>query len=436
MNIIPNTLRVCLTIVGLLVATTSFAATLTVDGKDNINADRKAIQRAIDKADPGDVILLKGTFQLDGTSVKVNKSDLTVEGEVDGDGNPTTLIKGILDANGNPVTEFPGSGYINRGIEVQATPDNPILVSNVVVKDLKMDGHNRTVSMSSVLTSSNLCADIVTSLGVKDIIVENIHGDNNVRGPQSFGAAENVEFRDLNIENTHSIGMIISGGTAGCYLQDSQVPDVTIPVVNGICQNNTTDPLSPVPANGLGCPVCDEDIDPADDPDTECDPSSDVALGNLNNAVIADSFINVLPIGPISVTPIAFNMQGDNSNVLLEDNTFAGGIASVALFGASTNVILTHNLIKDGGNSPFDFLKFSGLYLSGTGHILEDNQYENNFAGLPIQVGDEVVPADIWLRPGALDNIINESKDVILLDDSDKTSDNKVHGRGALKPNM
>src|SRR5262252_2176918 len=79
-----------LTILTLSFARSVNAATIELDCANG--GDRETIQQAIEAANPGDTILLKGTCYLDdGQPIFIDKSQLTLSGDPGG----TTVVKGL-----------------------------------------------------------------------------------------------------------------------------------------------------------------------------------------------------------------------------------------------------------------------------------------------------------------------------------------------------
>ncbi len=327
-----------------LPVTASAGSVVHVTGVNNAAVDRQAIQAAIDSA-PGKKakVELHGIFQLDGTTIVIERSNLTLQG---GPGGATLL--GVLDGFGRPDGGPNGlCNLFNRGIEIRGP--NPI--KNILIKGLTLVGHCRAVSVigTSALTPPGDAA-------VRNVVVKNNQMQNNLRGLQSFGAATDIVFKDNLIIDAHSIGILVQGDPGGA----------------------------------------------------------------LSGAIIKN---NVSATSGVILDAIPFQISGPNSDVLIRENTFQGGIAAVGLFGPATNVVVSENWILDGGTQGFDGVRLGGVLVGvglfgipADGYVIEDNVYQNNVASEPLFTLN-LVARDVWLADTSSNNEVTEEQGTVVLDE-------------------
>ena len=178
---------------------------IKVVGQNDIHVDRQAIQDAIDSApEKKAVVELRGTFQLDGTPIIVDRSHLTLRG-----GRKGATLLGVIDEVGLPE----GGELFNRGIQINGED----LVEDVVIKNLTLIGHFRAIQMGDIAaTGGLLCGELVVTPGVEDIVVKNNRMENNVRAVQVNGSAEDIEIRNNEIHGSLEGGIIFLGGQIDC----------------------------------------------------------------------------------------------------------------------------------------------------------------------------------------------------------------------------
>ena len=325
-----------------LPVTASAGSVVHVTGVFNAAIDRPAIQAAIDSA-PGKKakVELHGLFQLDGTTIVIERSNLTLQGASEG-----ALLVGVLDEFGRPDGGTNGMCNLsNRGIEIRG----PQPIENIVIKGLALFGHCRAVSVigTSALTPPGDAA-------VGNVVVMDNHIQNNLRGLQSFGAATDIVFKDNLIIDAHSIGILVQGDPGGA-------------LSGAIIKNNVS----------------------------------------ATSGVLLDA----LPI----------QIGGPNSDVLIRENTFQGGIAAVGLFGSATNVVVSENWILDGGTQGFTGFTLGGVLVGFTGdtadgYVIENNVYQNNVASEPL-FSLNLVARDVWLWDTSSNNEVTEKQGTVVLDD-------------------
>lgn len=328
------------------------AKTITVIGQNDINVDRQSIQDAIDSSPEKETkVKLKGIFQLDGTSIKANRSDLTLQG-IQG----ATLL-GLVDGNGLPQIP-PVCSCSNRGIEVRNSSLGSI--ENIVIKGLILSGFTQAIRLSGPNAEEPVTAQ------VNNVVVKNNQIHNTNIGIFSFGGVSNVDAKHNTVTDAYLRGMEIIG---------------------------------------------DE-------------------VGSLSNTIVKN---NIFKISASSNAPIsfAFEIFGPASDILVKNNVIWGGLAAVALFSPGTNVtnvVLTKNLIRDGGSVGLDFLRAGGVLLgsefaglTSSGFVVENNSYENNqaieFFVPPPGQPQPLVPRDVWLEVASDSNFVKEKLGTIVLDD-------------------
>jgi len=325
-----------------LPVTASAGSVVHVTGVFNAAVDRPAIQAAIDSA-PGKKakVELHGLFQLDGTTIVIERSNLTLQGASEG-----ALLLGVLDEFGRPHGGDNGlCNLSNRGIEIRG----PQPIENIVIKGLALFGHCRAIS---VIGSSELTTTGDALVG--NVVVKDNHIQNNLRGLQSFGAATDIVFKDNLIIDAHAIGILIQGDPGGA-------------LSGAIIKNNVS----------------------------------------ATSGVLLDAF-------PIQI-------GGPNSDVLVRENTFQGGIAAVALFGSATNIVVSENWILDGGTQGFNGFRLGGVLVGfdgdpTSGYLIENNDYAGNIASITLfQQPNE--PRDVWLWDTSSNNEVTETLGTVVLDE-------------------
>ena len=144
----------------------------------------------------------------------------------------------------------------------------------------------------------------------------------------------------------------------------------------------------------------------------------------LSNVIVKH---NAFSTRPSTVpTPIVFQGEGDNSNIVITHNTFEGGLVSIGLFGDPTNFVVRKNCIKDGGSQGVPGLRGGGILVglelfgfTASGYTVENNSYENNFSdfgGIPAE------QRDVWLTTLSSNNSVIERIGTVVLDEGNSNS--------------
>jgi hypothetical protein len=162
--------------------------------------DRALIQTAVNNAGSGDVLMLVGTCQLDGTRVFITKSNLTITGAGKA-GNWSTVVQGIASAGGTPEGDQ-GSTFFNRGFQIGDDSGNS-QVKNVDISNIKFSTLHRGVIVDpQVGQTTTQCSGATVGTGsASSIVVENNWFDNDDRSAQVFGTANNVAFQNNLVTN-------------------------------------------------------------------------------------------------------------------------------------------------------------------------------------------------------------------------------------------
>lgn len=246
-----NILRL-LFIFTLLFSSTIFASTITVQGQNNSNVDRAAIQSAINSASSGDVIKLMGVFQLDGQQIFINKSNLTIQG-AGAAGNWSTVINGQT-TGGIPNGDINGN-YNNRGFGFGPTTG---IISNVTIQNIKFTGLNRAISVSPSFqtTSTNCSAITITQGSANNINIQNNWFDNDIRAVDSFGTSNHVSVINNLLSNIQSRGILFIGTITTCSPFPPGYILIGLPKFTNISgntiQNDTSDfPIEVLAADNL-----------------------------------------------------------------------------------------------------------------------------------------------------------------------------------------
>lgn len=234
-------LAVSHSLVLLLLAVAALADGPTVvDGQNDSDVDRQAIQDAIDRADDDDAVVLRGTFQLDGERVFL-RQEVQLRGvarDDDGDGRRNedwadgvdndgdgvideddwnTVLRGLVDVNGQPLGDLADGTLFNRGISIEGLGDD---VEDIEIRDIAFTGFHRAVSVLPDLRDRGSvfgCDDVVPTDGeLEELRLRRNRFTNNTRAVQLFGAVEEAEIRG-NVVVGGGVGQVLLvGGLVGC----------------------------------------------------------------------------------------------------------------------------------------------------------------------------------------------------------------------------
>lgn len=322
----------------------------------DISSDRQMIQDAINKAKPGDTIKIIGTCQLDGSSINIVKSNVTLTG-VGKDGNWGTVLKGLTTPSGSPMRDgvAPTVNYFNRGIRIGPTDMN---ISNVTISNIKFQSLNFAVDViPEVSSSSNRCDAYTGSSGTgSNIIVSSNLFDNNWGAIEVLGQSNNVQIKDNLVTNAVHYDFVIWG---------LNPPHYCINVVPGH------------QLISLGAP---NNISITGNVNQNDNWFISLDVINANHALVANNKLTNANGGEIVF------MSGD-TNTLVTNNIFDGGgqstgfyisdaaFASNASSLSSSNVNITNNQINN---------TYPGILLdsSTTGYKITANQFNGTIYGI------------------------------------------------------
>lgn len=304
-------------------------AQVKLQGQNDANVDRQAIQDAIDSA-PGEnlTVKLKGIFQLDGQDLIVDRSDIVIKGEKSG----ATLL-GKLGPDGLPIDDI--DNFPNRGFLIGS--ENPL--TNVEIKDLAFSGFRTPIF---------------------------VRGEENAIG--------GVSVRNNNLENS-IFGVVVTGASSDIFIADNIVLGATDTAIN-------------VFSTGAGDV---RDITIVDNHLADA-LGAGLYIAQVSGAIIANNFMSTsnlyVFLAPFFVDGLVnsgFRVEG---NVIQ-----GGSVAAILLGDASDFVVTRncfrdggtqgHPFFSGGGIQV-------GYYLfgfTGSGFEIADNSYEGNVAaGVPRDV--------------------------------------------------
>ncbi len=119
--------------------------------------------------------------------------------------------------------------------------------------------------------------------------------------------------------------------------------------------------------------------------------------------------------------PTGLQAEGDNTNILVTQNTFDGGVTCMSLVGNPTDFVVKKNLVTNGGSQGLPGFGSGGiavglelLGVTASGYTIENNRYENNVAtygGIPAE------RRDVWLGSLSSNNSVTECIGTIVLDE-------------------
>ncbi len=236
-------------LLALMTTAATFASPQThvVVGMDNVAVDRTAIQSAIDGAQAGDTVELRGMFQLDGESILVGTSDLTIVGQsldndgdgahnedwadgIDNDGDGLVdeddwdaILQGVDDGSGGPAGDaFPDR--FNDGIEILGFDG---ALSGIEISDIKFTRLNRAIYLFPDYDDAGTvlaCASSSPTSGeLDDVEIEDNLFDNGNRGVELLGRIEKLSIEDNRFANMASQAIVMFGEGIGCAEADGSV---------------------------------------------------------------------------------------------------------------------------------------------------------------------------------------------------------------------
>ena len=370
-----------LIIVSLLTANIAGAAPgaqVKLAGQNDALLDRPAIQAAIDSA-PGQrlTIKLRGTFQLDGHDLIVDRSDLVIKGDRGG----ATLL-GKLGSDGLPIDDI--NNFPNRGFLIESV--DPL--TNIEIKDLGLSGFRTAVFIKGQLNE------------ISDVQVKNNHVENSLFAVTAIGAVS-----DIMIANNTAIGLsnagitvfgTVEGQPTGLQIVDNHISEV----LEGLFIRDVSDAII---ANNYS----EGQID-------------GLYILDISNAIIANNYLSTYSPAA-SATP--FLAGGTNTGILVESNTTQGGAIGMLFFDDATDFIITRNCVRNGGTEGIPFFRSGGIRvgfdpfgLTGSGFEIMNNSYSGNVAG------DPGVPSDVWLDVGSSNNFVAERASAVVLDEGASNS--------------
>ena len=220
--------------------------TLVVEGQDDVVVDRPAIQAAVDGASPGDTIELRGTFRLDGTSILVSTSRLTIAGQsidndgdgvenedpadgVDNDGDGSideddwdARLEGVDDGAGGPAEDlFPNR--FNDGFELRGGGD----LRRVSFRDLAFSRLNRAIYVfpdyddaGSVLVCDS---STPTPGSAERISVKRNSFEDTRRGVEAAGRVRFLTVQDNRFVRVRSQSILLFGQELQCAEPDGSL---------------------------------------------------------------------------------------------------------------------------------------------------------------------------------------------------------------------
>lgn len=303
---------------------------INVIGQNNISVDRPAIQAAVDQAKPSDIIQLSGTFQLDGTSIDLNKSQLTIQG------SGTAVLLGLTNASGAPRGDIgaPSPHHFNRAFEVSHD------AKSITIDGIKFVNLNRGVQIApQITTQTDICTDIVIGNGGSNYIVKNSEFINNLRPLNVIADADNVTMknnvitgsrtRDVSIGGFGSLACLMpngSGGFTSVLLQGIGSPKNTNFSSNNINQSLAAFAIAALEAENV---VFDSN-------NISCDPAgacTGVITLRVSKGTVSNNVIDMAGIGffGIAIDPASQPVVYNNPKSTVFSNTVKNSVADVGV---------------------------------------------------------------------------------------------------------
>jgi hypothetical protein len=398
---------------------------ITVQGQDDVNVDRQAIQNAIDSAEKGDTIELVGTFQLDGQFILIQKSSLTIQGraidnDMDGAINEDwkdgldndddgwtdeddwdTVLRGLAYADGSPQQDSLHDPRMwNRAMIIQGIKGK---ASDITVRDLRFNTlHRGFLTLPEYYMPSLLCSETVYTGGTAEkVTLANNRFDNVVRGFQFLGntekfvASENV-VSDLVpfLDGRQGHGGLVLGGEVSCVKDGQGVPfEVGSPRKGQIIANHFVD-------SDVGFPMI---VWEAEEIDVSFNEMRFIRAYGMYMGGTGNSAFQNIVAGPIQRGIIV-----EGQRHMVTQNVIKGPIVGLEGAGDSGGSQFVGNVILGA-----DF----GIYLDqgASLYLLRDNEFSGSGA------------ADIWLDSTTHDNLVfSQDPNVTVVDEG---TDNKLLGK-------
>ena len=376
--------------------------------------DRALIQNAIDNAGSGDVLMLVGTCQLDGTRVFITKSNLTITGAGKA-GNWSTVVQGIASAGGTPVGDQSSPTFLlfNRGFQIGDNSGNS-QVKNVDISNIKFSTLHRAVIVNPQLgQTTTQCSGATVGTGsASSIVVENNWFDNDDRSAQVFGTANNVAFQN-NLVTNATVGnfdFIIEGQivlcAGGAGFVSIGVPTNSAIAGNSISGGNEVRPIFVFGADkisitdnilsAVGAPFAM--IFLSEDSDSQVS-NNEIDGGGSAIGVFASDFQAAVPGFP-----------PNSSDVRITNNIFSNGVPGVVIDSDTTSYSVINNRFVS--SSPADIVLCgtvaNSLCSGGTppsfqnkvvttnfGNSVIDNGTNNQLLGTQNLINNSSVPAGV-----------------------------------------
>lgn len=227
------------TLASLAFCVPSSAIEIHVDGRDDADLDRPALQQGLDLAEPGDVLVLSGVFQLDGERLLVRTTPLTLRGVVvddDGDGRENedwidgvdndgdgqvdedgwdAVIRGVTNPDGSLARDADPASYFNRGLALQGVQGTAERLS---IRHLKFEHHLRAVTLEPEIDAANNLCEESTATGGRAVDVDLRHNffTDNERATQVFGQVEDLRLHQNLFLGNHAVDLLLIGSFRGC----------------------------------------------------------------------------------------------------------------------------------------------------------------------------------------------------------------------------
>lgn len=346
---------------------------VVLTGTDNAAVDRPALQAAVDAANRPTTFLLQGAFQLDGTPVLLNRSDLQFVGQAvdddgdglanedpadgadnDGDGSTDedefeTVIRGILAPGGAPETG-PTLQY-NRAFYLRGAT---VKLSNLGWRNLRFEGLKQAISINPVLPSAPPAPDPIcypqTQGTVDGVQIANNEFVNLSRAVSIFGATQDVTITgnfaqasttflvanganapcsdgpSVDLPELHRIGVlgnVVQGGSLGVFISGSNAISVSGNTLSGMSFPIDLEFCKNVNVSGNNSTGSGEGLD-----------LLGVKNGNVSGNRFDGGFAGIYLWG---------DAANATANVTLADNQVSGGVFSIALEATCKNNSILYN---------------------------------------------------------------------------------------------
>ena len=361
-------------------------ASIVLVGQNDPLVDRIHLQEAIDSTPSRGMLKLRGTFQLDGGSILLDRGDITLQGwaeDNDGDGRTNedwadgvdndedglidedgwdTVIQGIVNPDGLPAGDIDVSTFFNRGLMLQGFTGAE---QKVAIRNIEFRDHNRALSIQpDFLSTGSACPDFALTGGsLKKLTIQGNLFVNNFRSVQIIGSVEQSDLKENTVVDGGAVDLLLAGGSIACF--------------------GTTGPLPIGTPHGLRL--------------------RENLIRNGNIAIFGSTLEDTEVKGNVIEDMVLGIFMRNDTTPTIKNNAVSRTVQGITVFGPATQGIIRENLVVDSS--------VVGIFLLGgaTGFVVKGNTLLGSASN------------DIFLDSTTFGNLIFAHPTDIILDAGENT---------------